>query len=501
MLLSPGPPRRSAARLACAAALVGACALPPPTSLVVEIRAKPGARVASLSITINADGEPSRTVQAPEGGGPPPLPGTLVAQLPNRALSVQVRATGLLDDGTPVAAIGVTSAEPHKEVRLVLTLGIPQGGDGSGEPGQACAVPEDCAGGHCAGGVCCTTACDAPCATCLQAEGAAADGLCGIRAAGQVCRPADGACDVAEACTGTSTDCPLNQFRPAGAVCRPVGGACDVAESCLGTIPGCPPDASTCSSTDYCAGASCAPKKAAGAACGAPTECLSGFCTDGVCCTTACNAGPCDACSTAAGAAANGTCTYLSAAVVCRPAAGPCDQNEACDGVNGTCPPDLLRGAGASCRVAAGGCDLAETCTGTNANCPVDKLVAGGTVCRGSAGICDTPEACTGTTAACPGDAFLSGNVCRAAANGCDPAEACPGNSASCPADVSHRGLVAGECPAASSVPCNTPAHDACNNACGYNGTMGCTTCGTFLGPNCATPGAQTFAGPFTRST
>ncbi|WP_437684007.1 Kelch repeat-containing protein [Sorangium sp. So ce131] len=39
-----------------------------------------------------------------------------------------------------------------------------------------------------------------------------------------------------------------------------------------------------------------------GAPCTLPGECQTGFCVDGVCCTTACEAGPCNACSAAAGA-------------------------------------------------------------------------------------------------------------------------------------------------------------------------------------------------------
>src|SRR6266516_1942038 len=46
---------------------------------------------------------------------------------------------------------------------------------------------------------------------------------------GAVCRPAAGACDVAEACTGTSATCPAD--AKSTAVCRPAAGACDVAES------------------------------------------------------------------------------------------------------------------------------------------------------------------------------------------------------------------------------------------------------------------------------
>ncbi|HEY3351639.1 MAG TPA: SBBP repeat-containing protein [Polyangia bacterium] len=67
-----------------------------------------------------------------------------------------------------------------------------------------------------------------------------------------------------------------------------------------------------------------------GAACTRPASCASGFCVDEVCCDTACGADnptDCQACSVAAGAAADGTCGL----VACPPAA-------ACHGA-GTCDP------------------------------------------------------------------------------------------------------------------------------------------------------------------
>lgn len=49
-----------------------------------------------------------------------------------------------------------------------------------------------------------------------------------------------------------------------------------------------------------------------GAPCTQDGNCSSGFCADRVCCDAACNAGDCDACSVAAGADADGTCSLLS---------------------------------------------------------------------------------------------------------------------------------------------------------------------------------------------
>src|SRR5207302_77640 len=60
--------------------------------------------------------------------------------------------------------------------------------------------------------------------------------------AGTVCRAAAGACDVAEACTGSSSVCPIDEFKSVATECRPAAGECDIAETCTGTTPTCPAD-------------------------------------------------------------------------------------------------------------------------------------------------------------------------------------------------------------------------------------------------------------------
>ncbi len=68
--------------------------------------------------------------------------------------------------------------------------------------------------------------------------------------------------------------------------------------------------------------------------------CASTFCADGVCCDTACgddDLGDCQACSAAAGAAADGVCSPVSAGTVCRAAADQCDAEDQCDGTNIAC--------------------------------------------------------------------------------------------------------------------------------------------------------------------
>jgi hypothetical protein len=60
--------------------------------------------------------------------------------------------------------------------------------------------------------------------------------------AGVACRPADGDCDVTEACTGDSAECPPDGFVAAGTQCRAPVDKCDPPEACTGTGPYCPAD-------------------------------------------------------------------------------------------------------------------------------------------------------------------------------------------------------------------------------------------------------------------
>lgn len=170
--------------------------------------------------------------------------------------------------------------------------------------------------------------------------------------------------------------------------------------------------------------------------------CDSGHCVDGVCCDTACDAGPCDVCSLSAGGLPNqdGTCgprrPTSAANTVCRGATQPCDVTETCSSSSTVCPADEVEPAGTVCNPAAGACDVEETCNGTAKSCPADALAADGTECRAVAGPCDVAETCTGSSAACPPDGFApTTNVCRGVAGPCDVEETCTGTSAACPAD------------------------------------------------------------------
>ncbi|MBM4362276.1 MAG: hypothetical protein FJ104_06320, partial [Deltaproteobacteria bacterium] len=139
-----------------------------------------------------------------------------------------------------------------------------------------------------------------------------------------------------------------------------------------------------------------------GATCGAASDCASGFCADGVCCNTACGGGvvDCQACSTVAGAAVNGTCGAAAAGATCRPAVDACDTAEACDGVSTTCPAvDAKSAAGTPCTDGVS-CSYGETCDGAG-------TCGGGTSYSCSGDVCNA-RSCSGS--APPNDCTLAPN-------------------------------------------------------------------------------------------
>jgi len=82
-----------------------------------------------------------------------------------------------------------------------------------------------------------------------------------------------------------------------------------------------------CASAFYCGGSSCVAKKVNGASCGGPSQCQSGNCVDGVCCSSA-------SCPTCQSCAMGGTCTNIAAGQPDNNPPGACTTQ--CDG-NGNC--------------------------------------------------------------------------------------------------------------------------------------------------------------------
>jgi cysteine-rich repeat protein len=120
----------------------------------------------------------------------------------------------------------------------------------------------------------------------------------------------------------------------------------------------------------------------------------------------------CDDGNLADGDCCSSTCTFESAATVCRTSTGTCDVAETCTGSSGVCPVDGFASAATECRATAGDCDVAEACTGGDAACPADGFEPPTTTCRPAVDVCDATELCTGGDPVCPADGVFDGVAC-----------------------------------------------------------------------------------------
>src|SRR5947208_264836 len=77
-----------------------------------------------------------------------------------------------------------------------------------------------------------------------QCNGSVASPLCvhSPGNAGTTCRATAGGCDAAETCTGSSSTCPDDAFQPSTFTCRSAVNECDLAENCPGNSAACPAD-------------------------------------------------------------------------------------------------------------------------------------------------------------------------------------------------------------------------------------------------------------------
>ncbi len=319
--------------------------------------------------------------------------------------------------------------------------------------GAECGSVEECLSGHCAAGVCCDAACEGPCEVCDR-PGAA--GRCAHVPRGgdpsERC-PGSQVCDGAGACVrplGESCerggDC-LSGACADGLCCdAPCGGLCEACDL-FGSEGRCAPlqrgwdPADECPGEQSCDGASgCA--RPVGEACGADDDCLSGFCTDGVCCSGGCG----EACL---------ACDRPGVVGLCRPEAAGSDPEDDCPGA-GTCD-----GSG-ECVL-----PLGEPCRG-HVECAsrlcVD-LVCCEERCDGACVACNTPGA-RGTCA--PVGAGLDpGDQCEGAAV-CDGRGGCGAPAGqSCEAGSE---CLSGAC--ADGVCCDQACDRACH-ACNVTGYVG----------------------------
>ena len=304
--------------------------------------------------------------------------------------------------------------------------------------GSPCSSAIDCGSRFCVSSVCCDTACG-PCGDCSS-------GTCTNLAQGSAGTPA---CALPFACNGSSATCPT---------------------SCAGD-----PD---CVATDYCAEGTCVPAQATGAsctedrqcangncplslgvcsgslangtACAAADQCETGYCASGVCCNTACAAGPCQACNVSGSV---GTCETVPVTSPGSPSCTPYVCNGSTIACPTTCTADAQCSAASYC--SAGSC-IAKQATGTT--CTADDQCSGdtcangicvgiqanGTTCTAAeqcgsgncvSGICCN-TACLGACATCTTGSCAIAAATRAGAPSCAP-YVCDGLTTACPTKCS----------------------------------------------------------------
>ncbi len=269
--------------------------------------------------------------------------------------------------------------------------------------------------------------------------------------AGTVCREADGPCDVAEVCTGTSNQCPENRFQPNDTPCNLDEDLCTL-DTCQNGQCQAGPQKTCPSSNNPCV---------------ARTECNP---VTGECVEIAGNAG-----------------------TVCRSAQGECDLPALCTGASTTCPDNPLKDAGTVCREADGPCDVAEVCTGTSNQCPENEFLPNDTPCNLDEDLC-TLDTCqngqcqAGPQKTCPVSADpCKVNVCNPATGDC-VTENAPNNT---PCEDGNLCTLNDTCQGGTCQPGSPRTCPVCQTCSGATGTCVAVTCTTTPGQICCLTGPR----------
>lgn len=124
---------------------------------------------------------------------------------------------------------------------------------------------------------------------------------------------------------------------------------------------------------------------------------------------------------------------------------------------------DPKHAADTVCRAAAGDCDIAEVCDGLTDACPDDEVVEDGALCHEPEGTCDTALYCDGMATDCSDPVFLpAGTPCADGESECAYTGTCPGDAAACVVTTPSEGL---SCGLGSDRPCSS---GICDNTEGY---------------------------------
>jgi hypothetical protein len=290
--------------------------------------------------------------------------------------------------------------------------------------GAPCLQNGDCRSGFCADGFCCSEKCDAICMTCSKPGN---QGRCVVADEGT--NPHASCTDQKPQSCGTNGVCDGNgacEKYPVGTPCSEQtcqvlnvtsASRCTADGQCLGGVAqSCQPylceegktscrtscmQDTDCASPSQCLNGLCGGAKARGVTCNAGTECASGFCAQGVCCSEACT----DLCKSCALKGSEGACTLVPAGM---PAPAPtmlvgdagtpptvsptcaktdpstCGTDGTCDG-SGAC---RLYVAGTAC--SAGSCTSAtlhpaSTCDGKMHCLALNVISCGGYTCADAA--------------------------------------------------------------------------------------------------------------------
>ncbi len=206
---------------------------------------------------------------------------------------------------------------------------------GSGlDDGEPCSAANACASGFCVDGVCCDTECAGECRSCLAAQSEGVDGVC--------------------------------TFVPAGSE----------------VVSNDEPPAEDCPGVQTCDGEGACFAKAPGGVCDGDNECLSGFCTDGVCCEERCG-GTCQRGSE------QGSCVAVTSGEDPGTCAS-CISDGSCDG------RDIGEGCSAATECGSNSC-VDEVCCSSACDGVCQSCSSG--ACESVLGVAD-PDTCAQCTAA-----------------------------------------------------------------------------------------------------
>ncbi|MBM4357436.1 MAG: hypothetical protein FJ096_04925 [Deltaproteobacteria bacterium] len=273
------------------------------------------------------------------------------------------------------------------------------------------------------------------------------------------------------------TDCDSNY-------CKGTGGGAGGGGGSAPTGPGvCEPCASddACAATEYCKDKkTCVPKLDKAVKCTADGECLTGFCTDGVCCNARCNE-TCASCVAVKNGGNEGECGPVPVTddpdMECKDSkpesCGPM-ADKGCSGMIGSCVvwPTTQACISASCDTTKNEQTAAANCDGMGACPPPTKKSCGDYVCNTGNAACFTN--CTGGKEEnCKLDAYCKTDQCtKCGANdppgqvqepmGCDAGLS---SKKLCYKDCSGNACNAFVCPAGYDCTVNCAGKDVCKGA------------------------------------